>query len=258
MDESTRLHYLHAMGIDVWLPKFSSDTHTLKLLENQLPISEATLLPHSQEQNLLDSSLLHNDSTSSPNLTYDSWELLHAEVQACQACNLCQNRTQTVFGIGDRQADWLLLGGAPEAIEEEHGEPFVGNAGQLLNEMLLALGMRREQVYMTTVVKCRPSQNRDPHAIEINACQEFLSRQISLIQPKIILVIGHKVAQYLLQQSDTHPEHPKQQLMFLGIPLFVVPHPTHLLSTPLEKSNAWEELQFAWINYQNQSLANIC
>lgn len=254
MDESTRLHYLHAMGIDVWLPKISRETENLNLVAHNLQACQATLLLHTDEGELSDSADLQQNSTLRPNRIPDSWELVHAEVKACQACSLCQTRTQTVFGVGDHQADCLLIGLAPGPSEDEHGEPFVGKAGQLLNEMLLAVGMRREQVYMTNTLKCCPPNHRQQLTDEIKTCQDFLNRQITLIQPKIILAIGHEAAQSLLHQSV----FPRQQYFLLGIPVFVIPHPEYLLSAPLEKAKAWEDLQYAWLNYQRLSTANTC
>jgi uracil-DNA glycosylase family 4 len=175
------------------------------------------------------------------------WDELRARVAACTRCSLSATRTQTVFGVGNLQADWLIVGEAPGAEEDRKGEPFVGRAGQLLNSMLLAIGLPREQVYIANVLKCRPPGNRDPSPTEAAECLPFLERQIALLKPKIMLVVGRIAAQNLLRTDKTLGSL-RQQVHKFGlsqVPLVVTYHPAYLLRTPSDKRKAWEDLKFA-------------
>src|SRR5579871_58883 len=175
------------------------------------------------------------------------WAELQARVAACTRCSLSATRTQTVFGVGNRNADWLVVGEAPGADEDRKGEPFVGRAGQLLNSMLLAIGLPREQVYIANVLKCRPPGNRDPSPAEAAECLPFLERQIALLKPKIMLVVGRIAAQNLLRTDKTLGSL-RQQVHKFGVtqvPLVVTYHPAYLLRTPGDKRKAWEDLKFA-------------
>ena len=177
----------------------------------------------------------------------DSWERLAAEVAACTACALHATRSRTVFGVGDRHAEWLVVGEAPGAEEDRQGEPFVGRAGGLLNAMLLAIGLRREQVYIANILKSRPPNNRDPRPEEVASCLPFLQRQIALLRPRIILVVGRIAAQNLLA-TDTPIGRLRGQLHQFGAqrtPVVVTYHPAYLLRSPGEKRKAWEDLKFA-------------
>lgn len=175
------------------------------------------------------------------------WEPLRAEVAACTRCALCGSRTQTVFGVGNRRAQLLVIGEAPGAEEDRRGEPFVGRAGQLLNAMLRAIGCPREQVYIANVLKCRPPGNRDPSPSEVAACLPYLQRQIELLAPSLILVVGRIAAQNLLAteipiarlRGSVHRFGPA------GIPLVVTYHPAYLLRSPGEKRRAWVDLKLA-------------
>ena len=175
------------------------------------------------------------------------WDELRARVAACTRCSLSATRTQTVFGVGNRQADWLIVGEAPGAEEDRRGEPFVGRAGQLLNSMLHAIGLAREQVYIANVLKCRPPGNRDPNPTEAAECLPYLEQQIALLKPKIMLAVGRIAAQNLLR-SDKTLGALRQQVHRFGlsdVPLVVTYHPAYLLRTPTEKRKAWEDLKFA-------------
>jgi DNA polymerase len=175
------------------------------------------------------------------------WPELRARVAACTRCGLSATRTQTVFGIGNLQADWLIVGEAPGADEDRKGEPFVGRAGQLLNSMLHAVGLAREQVYIANVLKCRPPGNRDPSPTEAAECLPYLERQIALLKPKIMLAVGRIAAQNLLRTEKTLGSL-RQQVHRFGVsqvPLIVTYHPGYLLRTPTDKRKAWEDLKFA-------------
>ncbi len=177
---------------------------------------------------------------------YD-WAQLRERVAACTRCGLSATRTQTVFGVGNLEAQWLVVGEAPGAEEDRQGEPFVGRAGQLLNSMLRAIGLAREQVYIANVLKCRPPQNRDPLASETSSCSPFLERQIALLKPKIMLVVGRIAAQNLLR-TDSSLGRLRQQVHTYGearVPLVVTYHPAYLLRTPVDKRKAWQDLKFA-------------
>jgi uracil-DNA glycosylase len=175
------------------------------------------------------------------------WDELRARVAACTRCSLSATRTQTVFGVGNPHADWLIVGEAPGAEEDRRGEPFVGRAGQLLNSMLHAIGLAREQVYIANVLKCRPPGNRDPSPTEAAECLPYLERQIALLKPKIMLAVGRIAAQNLLGTEKTLGAL-RQQVHRFGLsqlPLVVTYHPAYLLRTPTEKRKAWEDLKFA-------------
>jgi uracil-DNA glycosylase len=177
---------------------------------------------------------------------YD-WIQLRERVAACTRCGLSATRTQTVFGVGNLQAEWLVVGEAPGAEEDRQGEPFVGRAGLLLNSMLRAIGLAREQVYIANVLKCRPPHNRDPLASETVECLPYLERQIGLLKPKIMLVVGRIAAQNLLR-TDVPLGRLRQQVHVFGdsrVPLVVTYHPAYLLRTPMDKRKAWEDLKFA-------------
>ncbi len=175
------------------------------------------------------------------------WDALAASVAVCRACALHEGRTQTVFGVGARTAEWLILGEAPGAEEDKRGEPFVGRAGQLLNAMLSAIGLPRESVYIANILKCRPPGNRDPRAEEVIACERYLARQIALIQPRIILAVGRIAAQNLLK-TETPIGRLRGQVHVYGeraIPVIVTYHPAYLLRSPDEKGKAWRDLLLA-------------
>jgi DNA polymerase len=175
------------------------------------------------------------------------WEALQATVAGCTRCDLHETRTQAVFGTGDRNADWMLIGEAPGADEDRQGEPFVGRAGQLLNEMLYAAGYRREQVYIANILKCRPPGNRNPLPEEVRCCNDYLLRQIELVQPKIILALGGIAAQNLLhtEVSVGRLRGIRHRYSESNIPLIVTYHPAYLLRSPLEKRKVWEDIQYA-------------
>ena len=175
------------------------------------------------------------------------WPELQQQVSDCVACDLHASRSQTVFGAGYQQADWMIIGEAPGNEEEQQGEPFMGQSGQLLTAMIEAMGLKREQVYITNILKCRPPENRDPVKDEILACHAFLRRQIELLQPKIILLLGRVAAQSVLDtdalMKDIHGKVFKYKET--EIPVVATYHPAYLLRAPGEKRKAWQDLQIA-------------
>jgi DNA polymerase len=175
------------------------------------------------------------------------WKTLRSTVAGCTRCGLQATRTQTVFGVGSEHAEWLVIGEAPGADEDAQGEPFVGRAGQLLNNMLKAIGLERSQVYITNILKCRPPNNREPRPEEAAQCAPYLERQVALINPRIILAVGRIAAQNLLQ-TDTPIGRMRGRVYHYGpgrIPVVVTYHPAYLLRSPSEKRKAWSDLQFA-------------
>lgn len=173
------------------------------------------------------------------------WEELEHAVAACAKCGLEKTRTQTVFGVGNRSARWLFVGEAPGADEDRQGEPFVGRAGQLLNAMLFAIGLKREEVYIANILKCRPPNNRDPQPNEIAHCEPYLIRQIELIRPKLIVALGRHAAHSLLKTEVPLARLRGQRLSYHGTPLVVTYHPAYLLRTPADKRRAWDDLCLA-------------
>ena len=174
------------------------------------------------------------------------WAQLRSSTSLCTACVLHQARKQAVLGVGDVKAQWLFVGEAPGAEEDERGEPFVGQAGKLLDNMLAAIGLKRgENVYIANVVKCRPPENRTPGPAEGQACEPYLLRQIELIGPHIIVALGKVAAQSLLGKEVTLASLRGRVHRFRGIPLIVTYHPAYLLRTLNDKSKAWEDLCLA-------------
>jgi uracil-DNA glycosylase family 4 len=174
------------------------------------------------------------------------WEEIAQAVADCRACKLCQSRRNTVFGVGDTQADWLVVGEAPGENEDLQGEPFVGQAGKLLDNMLKALGLdRHSKVYIANVLKCRPPGNRNPEPEEVAQCQPFLRRQVQLLQPKIILAMGRFAAQTLLDTTEPIGKLRGSSHQYLGAPVVVTYHPAYLLRNLPDKAKAWADLCLA-------------
>ena len=217
----TRARYLEAMGIDVWRRRAAVREHQ-------------TAAPTA-------------DGNAVPAVAGMIWEELQRSVAECTRCELHRGRTQTVFGVGDPHAEWLIIGEAPGAEEDRQGEPFVGRAGQLLTAMLFAVGLKREQVFIANILKCRPPNNRDPQPEEINCCAPFLERQIALVAPRIILAVGRIAGQNLLNTSTSIGKLRGQAFAYgeRRIPLVVTYHPAYLLRSPREKRKVWQDLLFA-------------
>jgi len=175
-----------------------------------------------------------------------NWEDLKRAVSSCTACSLHATRTQTVFGVGDERAEWLLVGEAPGGEEDRLGEPFVGQAGKLLDNMLAALGLKRgENVYIANVLKCRPPGNRNPEPEEVARCTPYLLRQIALIRPKLIVAMGRFAAQTLLASDASIASLRGRVHRYAGVPLIVTYHPAYLLRNLPDKAKAWSDLVFA-------------
>lgn len=225
-----QLHYLQRMGVDVWQRRQQPMPEPRVAVE---PVVEPPIAVADQE------------AAAAPSAA--SWDELAAAVAACQRCGLCATRTQTVFGVGDSSSRLLVVGEAPGADEDRLGEPFVGRAGQLLDQMLKAMGWPREQVYIANLLKCRPPGNRDPQPDEVAACEPYLLRQLELVQPDLILALGRQAAQHLLQSKAPLAElrGRVQQYGPATTPLIVTYHPAYLLRSPREKARAWQDLKLA-------------
>ena len=213
MHGQSRLHYLEALGIDMWVPRANAGAE---------------------------------------------WQALQAEVAGCTKCGLATTRTRTVFGVGNAQADWLVIGEAPGAEEDRQGKPFVGAAGKLLDSMLLAIDLSRDRnVFVANMLKCRPPNNRDPRPGEVDACLPYLMRQIAAIKPKLILTVGRIAAQNLLATDAPLARLRGRVHRFgpLSTPLIVTYHPAYLLRTPADKRKAWEDLKFARDYFKNSLMS---
>ena len=226
VDERRRRQYLRAMGITNWAGSQASSSVAVVDVERR---SRARGVDAGDPSDL------------------QSLRSIEEIVKSCRACNLCETRRNTVFGSGSATADWLLVGEAPGAEEDKQGLPFVGRAGQLLNNMLSSLGLDRGDAYIANVLKCRPPRNRDPMGEEVRKCEPYLHQQIGNIQPRIIIAMGRFAAQSLLK--DTTPisrlRGQVHEYEKFGIPLIATYHPAYLLRSPLEKRKAWTDLVLA-------------
>lgn len=205
--------YLDAMGIDIWQQR-SADSNDAPPIYQQ-PVDES------------------------------AWQALQKQVAGCTLCALSQSRTNTVFGTGNPQADLMIIGEAPGADEDKQGKPFVGRAGKLLTEMLKAIGLSRETVFIANILKCRPPNNRDPDPTEVRSCTPYLQQQINFIQPKLIVALGRIAAQFLLNTNASlgsmrgHVHQYGEQ----DTPLLITYHPAYLLRSPGQKVKSYEDLR---------------
>ncbi len=207
--DARKIHYLNTMGIQAWQ---------------------------------LNASPLVSDMTDG------DWEILQKQVALCTACGLEKTRTQTVFGVGNRSAELMIIGEAPGFYEDKQGEPFVGKAGQLLNAMLESIHFNRDTVYIANILKCRPPNNRDPSAEEVNSCTPFLEKQIALIQPKLLLAVGKIAANFLLNTTSPLGQL-RNKIHTYGekkTPLIITYHPAYLLRNPADKGKAFQDLQLTY------------
>jgi uracil-DNA glycosylase len=221
--DSRRVAYLKALDVDVWERRGLAPT----------PVAPAAAVAAPAP-------------AAQPGDTQLGWAELERAVKDCTLCPLHQTRTQGVFGVGNRNAQWMVIGEAPGADEDRQGEPFVGRAGQLLNSMLQAIGLARQQVFIANILKSRPPNNRDPRPEEVRACLPYLFRQIELVNPKLILCVGRIAAQTLLE-TDTSIGKLRGQLHRIAgnRPMVVTYHPAYLLRSPGEKRKSWADLLLA-------------
>ena len=254
---------LAEMGVRVWWPE-----HETQVAPITAPITAPTTAPKAPE--LVALRTVEVPAQTAPAVDVQlgqrpdgidrmDWTQLQSTVASCQACGLCRTRKQTVFGVGPApsvgQVDWLIVGEAPGEHEDEQGEPFVGQAGKLLDNMLKASGLSRQamgdatrgSVYITNVLKCRPPGNRNPHPDEVAQCAPYLQRQIALLNPKIMVAMGRFAVQALLADSVTDVHNQPlgklrgQVYRYQGVPVVVTYHPAYLLRSLSEKSKAWSD-----------------
>jgi uracil-DNA glycosylase family 4 len=243
IDEQRRRAYLRAMDIPLWLARETTPPEPPAATVD--PAAEAPPTQPAAPQPV-------PEPLQAPQPDLD-WDGLAAAVADCQACpELVRNRSRTVFGVGNRQADLMVIGEAPGVDEDRQGEPFVGRAGQLLDLMLQAVGLPREQVFIANVLKCRPPNNRDPHTEEAQRCEAFLLRQLDLVAPRLILSVG-RISAHNLLKTDEAVGRLRGRVHYFGerrIPLVVTYHPAYLLRSPEQKARAWDDLQLAWRTLQ--------
>ena len=246
------------MDIDVWTSRhLQHESQGMELVsENPIPVNEVnvaametqTVTPPTGKSELpdptQDQSVVGIEEPAESGVKWSTLAEIGTAVLSCNRCRLSENRTNGVPGEGHGQADWMFIGEGPGQNEDLQGRPFVGRAGQLLDAMIKALGMNREDVFIANVVKCRPPGNRDPKPDEVSACIGYLNAQIDLIKPRVIVVLGRIAAQALLQSTEplarlrgkTHYFSDQQ------IPMVVTYHPAYLLRSPEQKAKAWDDL----------------
>ena len=217
----TQKQILEQMGIESWVPREAGE-----LMSVQPQNTEQT--PSNSEQK-----------------SCASMDTLKSVVSQCQRCGLHATRKQTVFGVGSLTADLMLIGEAPGFYEDKQGEPFVGRAGQLLTQMLLAIGLSRDKVFIANILKCRPPNNRDPSNDEVAQCTPYLIQQIEFIQPKLIVALGRIAGQFLIEEKQTLSRMRGRVFQYKATqtPLIVTYHPAYLLRNPRDKRKSWQDLQ---------------
>jgi uracil-DNA glycosylase len=243
----SRLEMLREMEIRLWVPQPNSFGG---IVSTPLPPAERGVgeASASHDQSVVD---VPPSAVAVPHVATLDWPALREAVAACTACKLCEGRRQTVFGVGNQQAHWMIVGEAPGEQEDRQGEPFVGKSGQLLDNMLRAIGLTRgeaepaQQVYIANTIKCRPPGNRNPEADELAKCEPFLIRQLQLVQPKIILAMGRFAVQSLLRSTEPIGRLRGRVHRYQGVPLIVTYHPAYLLRNPEDKAKAWDDLCLA-------------
>jgi len=222
LDERSRIQMLKAMGIQPWFSKYAS---VQAAEEIQQPVESLAI-----------------ESNSVSNASKLNWQQLQQTISECQLCELHTSRTQTVFGMGNPSADLMIITEAPDKDEDRIGEPFVESPGQLLDAMLKAIDLSRENVFITNIIKCTPAGDRKPHVSEIVCCDGYLQQQIELVQPKLILALGRIATHHLLVTKETLGALREKSHSYNGIPLIVSYHPDYLIRKPIEKRKSWQDL----------------
>ncbi|MCC2657426.1 MAG: uracil-DNA glycosylase [Panacagrimonas sp.] len=261
MRHPRRLDYLRALGVQVWVPRgsdrgredvdVSPPRNAVVAAPVAAPVAATVAAP------LPDVVVTVRERPPPPIDVPQDWDGLRAMVKDCTRCRLCETRTQTVFGVGPSEATLMIVGEGPGADEDAQGEPFVGRAGKLLDEMLAAIGRsRRENTFIANVVKCRPPGNRDPQADEAEACRPYLEQQVRLLKPRLIVALGKVAANRLLATSDQPLSKMRGPMHHYGpdrTPLFITYHPAYLLRSPREKAKSWEDLKKVWRFLQQEA-----
>lgn len=235
-------HCLHGIGIRRWVERpatseaIATEPDEPVVATPEIPtirLEQESEVKHPQPEKLIF------------DIPLDNWDAIQQSIQQCQACELAQSCIQKVPGVGNQQADLMIIGEGPGHDEDIKGEPFVGRSGQLLDKMLAAIGITRSQAFITNIVKCRPPNNRDPHVDEVQSCNQFLQAQIRQIKPKVILSVGRISAHSLLHCNDPVGRliQNMHQLPDADIPVKVTYHPAYLLRTPSAKAIAWQDMK---------------
>ena len=252
-------HCLHGIGIPLWRTRGADAVDTV-VDEQSAPVDTASVVDAAEQpaapvptavtappsgETAGEAAAQPAPAAPVPAMNLQSWDGILDAIHGCEACELAQNCTQKVPGVGDRQADLLIVGEGPGHDEDIQGEPFVGRSGQLLDRMLAAIGFSREQVYITNIVKCRPPNNRDPRPEEARHCRAYLEAQIERIAPRVILSVGRVSAHNLLDSNQPVGKLIRQQHTLPGsdIPVKVTYHPAYLLRNPSAKAIAWQDLK---------------
>jgi DNA polymerase len=245
MDELSRQRYLKAMGITQWQLRSGPEAvEEAPAIEPVPPIEETPALDEPPPYAEAEAPLAQRPPDAPrQDVAGLDWDALRRQVRDCRACELRTGCSQTVFGVGNIQADLLVIGEAPGADEDRQGEPFVGRAGQLLNAMLLAMGFKREAVFIANIVKCRPPRNRDPEPDEVAACESFPKPQVAAIRPEVIVALGRCAAQTLLRDNTSITRMRGNWREYEGIPLMPTFHPAYLLRNLAGKKPVWNDLQ---------------
>lgn len=264
MDTARRRQYLKALGIETWVPRDAAGAHEAAPAAVVEPVATVTAVAAAAATRSAPAMAPPPEARAprpppppvpeaSPTIASTTavevprdWSGLREMVRDCPRCKLCATRTQTVFGVGVEDAPLMVVGEGPGADEDLKGEPFVGRAGQLLDQMLQAIGRSRSSnTYIANVVKCRPPGNRDPEPDEVEACRPYLDRQIELIRPKLIVGLGRTAAQRLLQTDEplSRLRGPLHEYGPTKTPVFITYHPAYLLRSPREKAKSWQDLK---------------
>jgi uracil-DNA glycosylase len=247
--DERQLAMLREMGVRLWLPQPDPAPGPAGFsLPAAEPAEGEAVAP---QASALGAPSLASAAPPASSIAALDWPALRDAVVACRACSLCEGRRQTVFGVGHERAHWMIVGEAPGEQEDREGEPFVGKSGQLLDNMLRAIGLTRhaaepaQQVYIANTIKCRPPGNRNPAPDELAKCEPYLMRQVQLVQPKIIVAMGRFAVQSLLRSPEPIGRLRGRVHRYQGVPLIVTYHPAYLLRNPEEKARAWDDLCLA-------------
>ncbi|MFM2348463.1 MAG: hypothetical protein RL654_3216 [Pseudomonadota bacterium] len=251
---------LREMGVTLWLPPEAGDAPESASAAVAAPAPAVSAAPVRRSRPVAAPvALAEPNPPSAPRplaarpsgVAAMDWPALREAVAGCEACGLCRSRRHTVFGVGHQQAQWMIIGEAPGEQEDRQGEPFVGKAGQLLDNMLRAVGLTRaeagpeQQVYIANVLKCRPPMNRNPEPQEVAQCEPYLKRQVELVAPKLILAMGRFAVQSILQTGEPIGRLRGRVHAYHGVPVVVTYHPAYLLRNPADKARSWDDLCLA-------------
>lgn len=222
LDERSRIQALKTMGIQPW---FSKSGGAQTVVQAQQTITTPVV-----------------ETNANLKIADLNWQQLQQTISECQLCELHTHRTQTIFGTGNPAADLIIISEAPNKEEDHIGKPFIGESGELLDAMLKAIDLKRENIFIANVIKCSPPDGRKPHVSEIVCCDHYLQRQIELIQPKLILALGRIAAHHLLVTKEALGVLREKPHSYNGIPLLVSYHPDYLIRKPSEKRKSWQDL----------------